>query len=1272
MTPIFDEIRASHLVEWAKAHETAQWMPSLMLQLVGASGAKVKSCRFLTHEEITTGGYDGVVESESDGVLVPAGSSVWELSKQNNTLKKARDDSKKRKVGLEEPVPATATLVSVHMRVWPKKKVKRRFVSAGTAKRMEERALAKAGGWKATKIIDAGDLASALALAPGVAIWLSTVMGRRVGGACSLLSHFNDLSSLSKPALPPAVFLTGRSALVTDLDKFLAGSPGILSVQTASPDDLRDAIAAWWKTCAEKAPPPLSGIIVQTTAAWEYLRTIDRPMLLLLEDGVGATPEQITAAIGNGHFLVRRTSEVSERHCRLPSFPSQELSQALVSAGIDPKRAWKLASDADGSGVILKYLLAGSAVPPPWAQGAGTVKLAPLVLIGSWDQSLKGDRERVAKIFGQPYPKVEALLRGQLDSNHPLVRLSGDEWRVVNREDTWRWLSPHLNLATCTRYTEGAKQVLGEIDPRYTLEVEKRPFAMLHGIKETHSNLLRRGFAETACLLALRPPASFKTKSVYFGVGTAAGSFPRDGAWQHWASLGSALPLLAEAAPVQFLEAVEDDLKRDKPGTAALFGEGGDGVFGQHLCANLMWALEGLLWSPDTVSRAVDALARLAALDPGGNTFPRPSSVLESAFSPAFGQCCLNVGDRGKLLAKVFRKEPKVGWQLGIKLLPRGRHVGSSPHQPKFRAVLEGPRPTWDDYWSAARQLIKLLLQAAGADLEKWRPMIEGMHQFPDDVFDLTIEEIKKLAAQLNAAKRADLCDVLRSEIQRHEYFAAKAAWAMPPAKLSKVAAVMADLQPTDPVLSNRWLFSRTHHMEVPGTNMDTPHDEQQRMLEKLQVEALRKVAGAGGLPDVLRLAKEAKYAATVGDLCARYRIVEADADILPVCLEHGEESVVSFAYGYARGHYLMLGWDWFKALGPERWQPATLAKLSTMFTFAPATWDKFAEFGQAYADEYWQRAHPWTGELKTADIDRAVAEFLRLGRPDAAVDCVSSARYTKTPVTSASVLRALEGYRDKLQTLQANQEDALRVHDGYRVSELIKVLHVAKDLTPEQAQALAGLEWFFLPILETNMVTPKTLTDGIRQDPAVYLQFVKLIYVPDRNVDLGIKIERTEETSKRAQNAHNLLGSIQELPGSVGGVVNEAEFLAWLTEVRRLAAEAGYVKSVENELGQLLTLAPNDPEGFWPCAPVARVLNDSNTKEMLGAFRAEIFNNQGRVGFMPSHPDMNPTKERKAAIARLRDNAAKLNLEFPIVAACLRDVADDQERFVVDFLEKD
>lgn len=1273
MSPIFDEIRASHLAEWARMHETAQWMPSLMVQLVGASGAKVTACRFLTHEETTTAGFDAVVEAKSAGLLVPKGTSAWELSKQQNAAGKVRGDAGKRKRNPGGLAPAKASLVSVTLRVWPSKKRKGRTVSAAANKKLEARRLQRAGGWRAATILDAVDLANALALAPGVGIWLSTVMGRKVHGACSLLSHWEDLASLRKPALPPAVFLAGRDKFTAELEAFMGAAPSHLPIYATSPEDLRDALAAWWKTRATQPTPAKPAVIVQSGDAWEYLRNQAHPLLLILSEEVEATAEQITAAVNHGHHVLSRVPvAMSDQRCHLPTFGRDTLAEALRVHGVDYRQAWRLASDADGSGVVFKRLLAGSAAQPPWARGANAAKLAPAVLVGAWDASLKGDRERVAEIFGLTYAKVEQSLKPHLDSNHPLLRQIGDQWRVVSRADAWHWLSPHLDLAACTRLAEAARQLLTETDPRFALKADERPFAALRGVTSHYSAELRLGLAEGLCLLALQPPPPLKGKATRLAMHTIGRCLPAPGRWQAWATLGGALPLLAEAAPDEFLRAVEADLKVAKPGTVALFGEGGDGVFSQNLWVNLMWALENLVWEPETITRTIDVLTALAARDPGGNTHPRPMGVLESCFAPGLPQCCLSVPERDTLLGRIFKQNAAVGWKLGVALLPRGRQFGSPSHRPKHRRVTEGPlRVTRDEFWNAVRNVIKRLLAAVGLDVAKWSPLIERLHEFPDDVFDLTVEEVKKLGTQLNATARADLRDILQRELIRHEFFAKKAKWVMPPARLAKIAAIVQELQPTDPVLASRWLFA-AHHMEMPGTTMDTPHAEQQRVQETLQVEAIKQVLANGGLTELNRLAAMAHYPGVVGDLCARYKLLPAETDrtILPAYLEKPEMALVNFGYGYARARYLLDGWPWFAALKPEGWTPAALGKLSTMFNFEPATWNKFKDFGQAYADEYWRRTHPWAGNLSPTDVDTAVDELLRAGRPEAAIDCVSTARHANTAVSPRAVIAALVAYRDALNALPDPEDGPRRMTDGYRLTELIKFLHTATGLTPEQTNALAGLEWAFLLLLESSHVEAKTLVESMRCNPAIFFQFVEMCHVPDKNVEKKIKVKRSQAESNRAQNAYRLLASIGEVPGANGASVDEAALVAWVTELRRLAAEKDFVNSVEDQIGKLMAAAPSDSAGFWPCAPVARLLSEGGDI-MLGAFRAEVFNNQGRhsgfTGF-----DADPGKERRDAIARLREHAGKLNLEFPIVAGCLRDVAGNLEHFLTEFVEND
>ena len=79
MTPIFDEIRAKDLADWADQAESERLMPSLIQQLILSSGANVRSCRFLSHEQTNLSGWDGICEAEAAGLYVPEGKSGWDL-----------------------------------------------------------------------------------------------------------------------------------------------------------------------------------------------------------------------------------------------------------------------------------------------------------------------------------------------------------------------------------------------------------------------------------------------------------------------------------------------------------------------------------------------------------------------------------------------------------------------------------------------------------------------------------------------------------------------------------------------------------------------------------------------------------------------------------------------------------------------------------------------------------------------------------------------------------------------------------------------------------------------------------------------------------------------------------------------------------------------------------------------------------------------------------------------------------------------------------------
>jgi hypothetical protein len=240
MNLIFEEIRAADLTNWADRVESDRQLASLVRHLVLGSGAKVRGCRFLTHEETNTSGWDGIVIAETEGLYVPAQNSGWELSKEKAVVAKAERDISERSANPGELQLPETTYVAVTLRRWPGRKIDDRKQSSGDHKKAWAEEKKAKYGWKNVRVIDAIDLAAWIAAVPGAALWLAQLMGHRMTGATSLLAHWNELSTL-RVGLTPEIFLAGRNVFSAALDSWIGGSPKAFEAQTWSHQDLKDA-----------------------------------------------------------------------------------------------------------------------------------------------------------------------------------------------------------------------------------------------------------------------------------------------------------------------------------------------------------------------------------------------------------------------------------------------------------------------------------------------------------------------------------------------------------------------------------------------------------------------------------------------------------------------------------------------------------------------------------------------------------------------------------------------------------------------------------------------------------------------------------------------------------------------------------------------------------------------------------------------------------------------------------------------------------------------
>lgn len=162
-----------------------------------------------------------------------------------------------------------------------------------------------------------------------------------------------------------------------------------------------------------------------------------------------------------------------------------------------------------------------------------------------------------------------------------------------------------------------------------------------------------------------------------------------DSTGRAWQSLGDVLPLLAEAAPDVYLNAVDVGLAGDPPLLRSLFMDAElgptSGTSSPHI--RLVWALESLAWSSAHMSRAAGALARLAEIDPApdANIHPRPAESIAGVFSLYNPQTSVPLARRLNVLDGLRHRAPGAAWPLLRAILPTPFPIQSPSHRPRWR-----------------------------------------------------------------------------------------------------------------------------------------------------------------------------------------------------------------------------------------------------------------------------------------------------------------------------------------------------------------------------------------------------------------------------------------------------------------------------------------------------------------------------------------------------------------------------------------------------------
>ena len=316
--------------------------------------------------------------------------------------------------------------------------------------------------------------------------------------------------------------------------------------------------------------------------------------------------------------------------------------------------------------------------------------------------------------------------------------------------------------------------------------------------------------------------------------------------WRLLASLKDQLPVLAEAAPLPFVEALERLLQGEPEKLRPMFVEG-KGLFPDPFHTGLLWAMETLAWNPGYLGRVAIILGKLAQLDPGGQLSNRPINTLKQIFLAWHPGTSASLDQRLDALDLVLNRFDEIGWDLLSGILPKSSDVASPTREPQWRDFGRSQKEllTNATMWRAYKDYVNRAIRHAGTQGLRWKTLIDVCDDIPHE-WQKSIEGglIDLARLSLSQDERKTIWEAIRRFLNRHRAYA-DASWALPEERLKRLDGVKQLFEPKDLIDQIAWLFNEDFP-DLPV--LKTDYETERVKLNELRNEAVKTAWEGGGV----------------------------------------------------------------------------------------------------------------------------------------------------------------------------------------------------------------------------------------------------------------------------------------------------------------------------------------------------------------------------------------------------------------------------------------
>ncbi|MBN8411304.1 hypothetical protein [Halomonas litopenaei] len=1136
---------------------------------------------------------------------MPEGRSVWEIGTNGRVSQKANEDYQKRSSTPGDITPSEVTYVFVTPRRWHGKED---WVHARNVEEI----------WKEVRAYDADDIAHWMERAPSVHAWFSALLGKDPYEAESLETWWEEWSQATIPQIPPELLLSGRKASVENIIAHLQKPSAPYTVAADSREEAVAFLAASLQGLHTPDGLLERAILVRNPSAWRRLSFSETSLILLpLFEGSDAA-----LAFRNGHHVIVPIGREigTEAQYELPRLHRDGIQTALTEAGLPESKASRFATLGRRSLLSMRRAMAvlPAVQTPEWSKPEYARKILPAMLAGQWVDGNEADREIIASLAGQPYEEVASTLTRWAYTSDPPVRRVGDVWLVASKQDAWTLLARHLLPDDLRHFQEAALEVLSSDDPTLDLAPQERFMAPIIGEVRPYSTHIMDGVADTIALMGSaadlvelidRRRSDDEAAIIVRRLLSFANEDPSG---RRWSTISGVLPALAEAAPYDFLRAVDAGLSGGNP-ISGVFQDHDDHTDGFMLGGasphtGVLWALEALAWKADYIVPVSLTLAKLAVVDPGGRLTNRPINSLREIHVLWIRGTSASLDERFQAIDEIRRRVPSVAWDLLLKLLPSKHETFVAPYSPKWRdwkpddtrSVLYG------EHVRGVHEACERIIVDADDDSERLIEVVGRYADFPSSFRARIAGKMSGLdPTMLSQADRQVLSDTARDLVSHHRAYP-DTDWSLPPKDLDQLEESCEHLTPEDPCYRHRWLFLRGSPRAFEGQG---DYQQQQEALQEAQTEAVREVYAKGGIDSVFAWAEQISKGfgpRWIGIALGGIELSSDEEERVFQKLIATSESLIQLAEGFVARRISILegGWlEWAYEIVKEHpgWTSDHTASFLAILPATPKVWDISEAAGHDVEKIYWNRVKHYGLPERGEACLRSARKLIEYGRPYTAVELLDlyNTDIPQGPLDDLTAI-ALEASAENKTNEPLGQ--MFPYHVGRHLDRLAE--HGFDE------ERLAALEWMCLPLFRFDKRRSPVLHRKLSNSPKDFVAVVSMIYQAEHEEP----IEPSESEKTRARTARNLLRSWKDVPGrSEEGGVDRENLFSWVREARDLLEQANRLGSGDLHIGQVLRHGPLPVDGeVWPSEPICDLIEAVASDDLEGGFFSEIIDSRG------------------------------------------------------------